>query len=188
MKLGRGNCINDYRTTIFKARLVTAVWRPMKRNDDIVFAIEDLQKTPWRPVVYFRGHDSAGEGGGAQAPPASFSSRCQNVSVHMEKFSLCLCLAPDMKCKTTSHSRTSCAMRLPVTGLCCKTPPIGTSLTSCRLWVVIPQRFLCASPARASCSLNFVVSASQVRRFQRPLPPHAVLYITVAFSQPARVL
>ena len=41
---GRENCNNDDRTNMFKARHVTAVWRPMKRNDDIVCAVESLRK------------------------------------------------------------------------------------------------------------------------------------------------
>ena len=32
---GREKRINDHRTNTFKARLVTAVWRSMKRNDGI---------------------------------------------------------------------------------------------------------------------------------------------------------
>ena len=47
----RENCIHDHRTNIFKARRVTAIWRPLKRNDDIACSIEALQKNTWRPVV-----------------------------------------------------------------------------------------------------------------------------------------
>ena len=35
----------------FQSKSVTAVWRPMKRNDDIVCAIEALEKTSWWPVT-----------------------------------------------------------------------------------------------------------------------------------------
>ena len=49
-KHGREHCIYDDRTNKFKATLATAVW-PMKRKDDIVCAIEALQKdvlAAWR--------------------------------------------------------------------------------------------------------------------------------------------
>ena len=47
VKHGSENCINNYRTNIFKARLVTAVWRPVKTSSTLS-----------RPSKNLRDHDS----------------------------------------------------------------------------------------------------------------------------------
>ena len=58
------------------ARMVTAVWHPMKRNDDIVGAVEALLKDF---LAACRSSSRPRLGRGPPAPAASFSPRCPNV-------------------------------------------------------------------------------------------------------------
>ena len=84
VKHGREICINDQRTNRFKVRLVTVVRRPTQRNDDIVCAIEALQKTSWRRVACLRRW-------GATSPCRQFSTAVSKMCICTLKSFVCAC-------------------------------------------------------------------------------------------------